>query len=70
MNENTIMYIISGGLESTKVRVAPESPIVVWEYIIPLHPYFLYIMLQAVFKKLVKNYKVCGRTETLLIDLK
>lgn len=37
----------SGGLESTEVRVATESPMVAGDYNIPLHPHFLYTMLYA-----------------------
>ena len=37
----------SGGLESTEARVATESPMVAGDYIIPLHPHFLYTMLYA-----------------------
>lgn len=37
----------SRGLESTEVWVATESPTVAGDYIIPLHPYFLYTMLYA-----------------------
>ena len=43
----TAKYIRSGGLESTEVRVAPESPMVAGDYDIPLHPHFLYTMLYA-----------------------
>lgn len=32
--------------------------------------YYEPIKCVSVFKKIVKHYKVCGRTETLLIDLK
>jgi len=32
--------------------------------------YYELIKCVSVFKKIVKHYKVCGRTETLLIDLK
>ena len=44
---STAKYMRSGGLESTKARVATESPMVAGDYIIPLHPHFLYTLLPA-----------------------